>query len=125
MQALETMRKLREINGYVRMTLDRLPGIRLDLVRTDDSWHEWQFPDLVEALRSWTERNPTSSSDVHNPQDRRRERSYQAKVKSESSSKTCAYCDSAVHKFYEGKVITGVKGRKKLLSEKRTCINCR
>ena len=123
-QALETMGKLREINGYVRMTLDRLPGIRSDLVRTDDSWHEWQFPDLVEALRSWTERNPTSSSDVSNPQERRRERSYQAKVKSESSSKTCAYCDSADHKSYECKVITGVEDRKKLLSEKRLCFNC-
>ena len=31
-QALETMGKLREMNGYVRMTLDKLIGIRADLV---------------------------------------------------------------------------------------------
>ena len=36
-QSLETMGKLREVNGYVRMTIDKLPGIRGDLVRTDDS----------------------------------------------------------------------------------------
>ena len=39
-QALETMGKLREMNGYVRMTLDKLIGIRADLVRTDDNWQE-------------------------------------------------------------------------------------
>ena len=36
-QALETMRKLNEIKGYVRNTLDKLPGIRIDLVRLDDT----------------------------------------------------------------------------------------
>ena len=32
------MGKLREIKGYVRVTLDKLPGIRTDLVRLDDEW---------------------------------------------------------------------------------------
>ena len=48
-QALETMRKRNEIKGYVRNTLDKLPGIRADLVRVDDSWHDWGFCELVEA----------------------------------------------------------------------------
>ena len=39
-QALETLGKLREISGYVRMTIDKLEGIRGDLVRTDDDWQE-------------------------------------------------------------------------------------
>ena len=30
------MGKLKEINDYVRLTLDKLQGIRADLVRTDD-----------------------------------------------------------------------------------------
>ena len=47
-----------EINGYVRMSIDKLQGIRGDLVRTDDNWREWGFPKFVEALRKWTERNP-------------------------------------------------------------------
>ena len=42
-QSLETMGKLQEVNGYVRMTIDKLPGIG-NLVRTDDSWREWNFP---------------------------------------------------------------------------------
>ena len=57
-QPLETMRKLNEIKGYVRNTLDKLAGIRADLVRLDDNWQDRKFYELVEALRKWTERNP-------------------------------------------------------------------
>ena len=57
-QSLEALGKLTEINGYVRMSIDKLQGIRGNLVRTDDNWREWGFPKFVEALRKWTERNP-------------------------------------------------------------------
>ena len=49
--SLKTMAKLQEVNEYVRMTIDKRPGIRGDLVRTDDSWREWNFPQLVDELR--------------------------------------------------------------------------
>ena len=42
-QALETMRKFNEIKGYVGNTLHKLPGIRADLVRLDDSRQDWGF----------------------------------------------------------------------------------
>ena len=32
-QSLDTIGKLKEINGYVRSTIDKLPGIRANLVR--------------------------------------------------------------------------------------------
>ena len=35
-QTFDTMNKLKEINGYVRLTLDKLPGIRTDLVPVDE-----------------------------------------------------------------------------------------
>ena len=57
-QAQETIGKLKEINGYVILTLEKLQGIRADLVRTDDDWQDWKFPQLVEALENWTCRNP-------------------------------------------------------------------
>ena len=38
MLSLETMGKFGEVNGYVRMTLNKLEGIRADLVWTDDEW---------------------------------------------------------------------------------------
>jgi len=48
-QALETLGKLKEVNGFVRMSIDKLPGIRGDLirgdlVRTDKNWQGWDFP---------------------------------------------------------------------------------
>ena len=57
-QALQTMNKLKEINGYVRLTLNKFLGIRSDLVRIDKDWQEWTFLQLVDALRKWTTRNP-------------------------------------------------------------------
>ena len=56
-QALETLRKLNEIKGSVRNALDKLPGIRAYLVRLDDSWQDWRFCELIEALIKWTVRN--------------------------------------------------------------------
>ena len=44
------MGKLNKINGYVRFTLDKLCGIKADLVRTDDNWQNWGFNELIEAI---------------------------------------------------------------------------
>ena len=66
-QSLETMGKLQEVNGYVRMTIDKLPGIRGDLVRTDDSWREWNFSQLVGELRKWTESSPIHTKSNEKP----------------------------------------------------------
>ena len=57
-QALGTFRKPNEIKGCVRNALAELPGIRADLVRLDDSWQDWRFCELIEALIKWTVRNP-------------------------------------------------------------------
>ena len=57
MQSLDTMGKLKETNGYVRYTLEKLPGIRADLFRLDKDRQEWKFGQFAEALRQWTERN--------------------------------------------------------------------
>ena len=50
------MGKFRQVNGYIRATLDKLEGTRGNLVRTDD-WQEWKFEQLVEALQKWTVMN--------------------------------------------------------------------
>ena len=51
-QTLESMGRKKDIRGNVRPTLDKLPGKRADLVRLDDNWQEWRFPQLVGALRN-------------------------------------------------------------------------
>ena len=52
------MGSLENINGNVAMTLDKLSGIRGDLVRNDSEWESWDFVKLTEALTLCTRRNP-------------------------------------------------------------------
>ena len=52
-QTLESTGKDKDNRGYVRLTLDKLPGIRADVVIMDNNSKEWRFPQLVEALRQW------------------------------------------------------------------------
>ena len=101
-QSLETLKKLNNVDGYVRMTLNKLPGIRGDLVRRDPTWKDWNFNKLIEALRAWTERNPIETT--QQPDDGYRKRDTPIRVyhtqqkKSQQRSYTCVYCDSADHK---------------------------
>ena len=44
-QALETLKK--QVNVAVSMTIDKLPWIRGDLVRTDPGWEKWDFVKYV------------------------------------------------------------------------------
>ena len=53
-QALQAMKKLKDIKGYLRLTLEKLPSTPPDLVRLD-------FCQLVDSLRRWTERSPKIS----------------------------------------------------------------
>ena len=124
-QALETLGRVREIDGYVRMILDRLPGIRSDLVRMDDKWQEWRFPDLVESLRKWTERNPVSV-DSTTVQSQRREKAFLTSEEKPWSRKTreCVFCDRTSHSSAECTMVTSVPERKRMVSSRRLCFNC-
>ena len=118
-QSLETMGKLQEVNGYVRITIDKLPGIG-DLVRTDDSWREWNFPQFVEELRKWTERNPLQTKSNEKPL---RDKSYQTQQKDERGLE-CVYCEKPDHRSDDCKTVTTLDERKQLLSNKHLCFNC-
>lgn len=120
-QSLETMGKLREVNGYVRMTIDKLPGIRGDLVRTDDSWREWNFPKLVDELRKWTERNPIQLKQSDKPW---RDKNFQIQQDRDGRNRGCVYCGKQEHKSVDCKTVVSVDDREKVLSNKRLCFNC-
>ena len=95
------MRKLNEIKGYVRNTLDKLPGIRADLVRLDDSWQDWGFCELVETLRKWTERNPKIIASEKKP---KRDNVYHT-TERERKTRRCVYCEKERHKSSECKAV--------------------
>jgi hypothetical protein len=129
-QALGTMGKLSQVHGFIRPTLDKLPGIRADLVRLDDEWQDWGFTQLVEALRKWCERNPIV---IEEKPDHGGSDTGGSKVKSvrcfqvnqqQWKPKPCVYCNSDQHKSVVCDKIVDVASRKKELAAKKRCFNC-
>ena len=45
------MKKLKGIKGYVRITLGKMPGIGVDIIRLENNWQEWEFCQLADSLR--------------------------------------------------------------------------
>jgi len=39
-----------KLQGFVMATLNKLPQVKPDLVRVDESWEEWSVEDLIDAL---------------------------------------------------------------------------
>ena len=112
-QAVETTDKFKEINGYVRLTLYKMHRIRADLVRKDNRCQERKFPQLVEALENWIQRNPIAL----------RKNKFQKSFKASQFRVECAYCDQSDHKSANCEKIKSVFDRRKILSEKRLCFN--
>ena len=92
-QALETFGKLGDVAGNVRMTLDKLEGIRADLKRTSTNWKKRTFPDLKEALRDWTERNPLQQGENESRRDR--------SLATGGQTRQCVYCESKEYRSLE------------------------
>ena len=131
-QALETLGRLQDVNGYVRMSLDKLEAIRGDLVRTDDDWQDWDFPKFVTALRKWTERNPVpvksidKSQESHPPRRTTRDSFYHARQEN-GRSLGFSYCENADYKSFECNKCNKFADptqRRKILIQKRLCFNC-
>ena len=122
------MGKEKEIRGYVRLTLDKLRGIKADFVRLDDDWQVCGgFSHLEKSLRKWCERNsvPLYSQKGGNfgRHDKGGDRTFQAKQE-DWEPKPCVYCKSAEHKSVDYEKIKGVADRRKYLSTSKLCYNC-
>ena len=51
-----------KLQGFVMTTLNKLPLVKPDLVRVNESWEEWSMEDLIDALQKWLRRNHVESS---------------------------------------------------------------
>ena len=125
-QSLETLGKLNKVNGNVALTIDKLPGIRGDLVRNDEDWQSWDFLQLCAALKSWTRRNPVESNSVESPPpkfDRQSLRAFNTRQQG-IKPRACVYCDETSHKSADCPRVSTLDGRRKILAEKKLCFNC-
>ena len=46
----------------MRSTLDKLKGVKADLVRGNEGWRDWDFKDLLKELKKWSEINPVEEN---------------------------------------------------------------
>ena len=51
------MGKLQKISGIVHLLINKVPGIRTELVISDDNWQELNIQGFVENLQKWRERS--------------------------------------------------------------------
>ena len=114
------MGKIKEMNGYVRVTLDKLQGIRADLVRNDDNWQDQKFQQLVEAFEKWTVRNPIPLSDKRNPE---KGNGYSKSYQAQQTESEYVCCEKLDHGS-DCKTAKTVTEHRKILSDKKLCFNC-
>ena len=66
-QSLQSLGKLSECWGLVRSVLNKLKGIKADLVRGQTEWQTWRFPELVKALQTWKDIHPIPQNESPPP----------------------------------------------------------
>ena len=54
--------RLADVKGNVRCTLDKLKGIKANLVRGNEGWKDWGFKHLLTELQKWTQINPVEET---------------------------------------------------------------
>ena len=113
-QALEMMGKLWEINGRVRLLIDKFPGIRAELIYSNDNQQEWNFQRFVENPRQWTERNPVESREKQISFQPRKERILQTSQKWWMKNH-CIFCKEASHNLIDCKKVTNISERKRIV----------
>ena len=127
-QSLETLGRLRDVTGNVRAVLEKLKGIKADLVRGQDGWQEWHFAQLIQALKRWREIYPVEDSESSNSHTSAKSfHAHEPHAKSfhaHERVRGCAYCDSNGHREIDCAKYVTLDERKKLLSIKRLCFNC-
>eukprot|EP00794_Sanderia_malayensis_P016557 gene16557-18234_t len=83
--------------------------------RFNENWQEWRFPQLVDALIKWTERNPIEH-EIRQKIFTATQVSYQRKTR--------VYCGNVNHKSGDCKMVEQVSERRNILRQKKLCFNC-
>ena len=117
-QTLEAMKNLEDIKGNVRLTLDKLPGTRVDLARLDNNWQELDFLQLVDSLRIWTEQNPKTAGNLE------KGNLFQVRDKDQNLAYVCVCCEKPRHKSRECESLSVTPERRLILSKKKLCFSC-
>ena len=115
-QALQTMDKINQVDGYVAVTLEKLPDIPGDLVKMDHDWERWNFAQLSEAVRLRTRWNPADPNCEKSPTERSTKSFH-------PTNRMCVCCGEEIAMQLTVTRIVNVAERKQILKKKRLCFN--
>lgn len=107
----------------MRGVLDKLPGIKAELVSNKTGWQDWGFEELIEALKNWSAIHPVESSSTKNEEKPPRDKSFFSRGNA-LSTRECVYCEEKDHKSFECKKVASPAERKQKLQAKKLCFNC-
>lgn len=102
-----------------RSVLDKLKGIKADLVRGEAGWQDWDLPCLVLALKKWRDINSVGENGSNVPQGK--SPLYHA---DEQKPCTCVYCERGDHVSSACTHLTTLDERKRFLAQNGMCFNC-
>ena len=119
-QSLEMLGKLKEISGYVRMSIDKLQGIRGDLEGRTTIGESGTFQNSWKPSGSGL-RDILSLPNVNCPRGRLTGKSH---PETDERVQGCVYCEKPDHKSVDCKTVASVNERKRVLSNRHLCFNC-
>jgi hypothetical protein len=97
--ALQTLGEDNMLKGLVMTTLNKLPNVKPDLVRIDESWEDWDMEKLIDNLQKWLRRNISNDTGKGQGESQKRERHWFTQKKNEiyqtpreKTSPACIFC---------------------------------
>ena len=128
-QTLEMLRKISECLALVQGVLNKLLGIKAELVQRKPNWQSWNFTELTSALRAWMEiypRKSVRSSEAPRSASSPGQRSFHMREHSTDTytPRGCVYCNDASHKSSKCTVISSPAAQRNFLQGKGLCFNC-
>lgn len=114
--ALQTLEEGEKLQGFVMTTLNKLPHVKPDPVRVNESWEEWSMEDLIDALQKWLRRNHVENSKC--------EKHLFTQRPGDNQSPYCLFCRKHDHWSENCTVVTALANRKKFFVDHNLCFNC-
>ena len=74
--SLQTLGEGEMLKDFVLSTLNKLPQVKPDLVRTDEGWEDWNMERLINSIQKWLKHNKPEDNHKQQTELKRRERSY-------------------------------------------------
>ena len=125
--ALQTLGEGECLKSFMTSTINKLPQVKPDLVRTDDDWEDWDMTNLLHALQKWLRRNRVEEPPREESKKTREKHFYSGRGEATAAPREkgphCTYCEGS-HWGDSCPTYATVESRKRFLAEKKLCFNC-